>query len=261
MTLAVSKRAVAVKRLDWDTGFFGVLMGTIALADDASPRAPEQRADALHADLRELLTSARVDGYRHLIFRVPCSDLSAVWAAERAGFRLVDIGIDSSILLGPNRPARPTGRLDIRPLRTNEVSILCQLGAEFTLSRFSADPFFSAEQVDAFYRQWISNLCSGLEAQILVCDVDGAVAGFVSCALDGGEGRIPLIASSASFRRRGVGRDLVNAALVWFAAAGARVVHVKTQAQNCAALALYHGAGFTVSKTDLTFSIVPDRAA
>jgi ribosomal protein S18 acetylase RimI-like enzyme len=54
---------------------------------------------------------------------------------------------------------------------------------------------------------------------------------------------------------------LVSAGLKWFRGAGCRVVHVKTQAHNYRALALYHRSGFTVSKVELTFSIGLGSAA
>jgi mycothiol synthase len=93
-----------------------------------------------------------------------------------------------------------------------------------------------------------------------VAERGGEVIGFVSCALSGDEGRIPLIACGEGQRGRGLGRALVASALRWFAANGARVAHVKTQAVNYPALALYHRSGFNVSKTELTFSITLDPA-
>jgi ribosomal protein S18 acetylase RimI-like enzyme len=145
----------------------------------------------------------------------------------------------------------------IRDARGDDVSVLRELAADsFRLSRFSADPFFSAEQVRDFHREWVTNLCSGLAQAVLVCELDGELAGFISCALSDREGRIPLIATSAEHRRRGVASGLVGAALRWFADVGATVVHVKTQSINYPALALYHRAGFTVSTSELTFSTI-----
>jgi ribosomal protein S18 acetylase RimI-like enzyme len=138
----------------------------------------------------------------------------------------------------------------------DDESILGELaGRAFVLSRFSADPFFTPEQVQNFHRTWITNLCRELAQRVLVCEIDGTVAGFVSCALASDEGRIPLIATGAEYRGRGLGSALVAAALHWFLDAGCRVVHVKTQAHNFRALALYHRSGFTVSNVELTFSI------
>jgi ribosomal protein S18 acetylase RimI-like enzyme len=85
--------------------------------------------------------------------------------------------------------------------------------------------------------------------------VGGQVAGFVSNSVNSREARIPLIATNAEFRRTGIGRALVARAVSWSAEQGVPVAHVKTQAHNYPALALYHRAGYVVSKTELTFSV------
>jgi ribosomal protein S18 acetylase RimI-like enzyme len=243
-------------RLEWDTAFFGAQMGVVVLTGEAGASAPEQRAAALERNLRTLLVRANAERYAHLILRVPAEDLPMVWAAERAGLRLVDVGIDSTFSLQTTPLPPPPQALSIRPAGAEDLPTLRELAATaFILSRFAADPFFSAEQVAAFHREWVTNLYGGLAQAVLVCEVAGALAGFVTCALSGDEGRIPLIATQSGYRRQGLGRGLVSTALRWFAAAGARVAHVKTQAHNYSALALYHRAGFSVSKTELTFSV------
>jgi ribosomal protein S18 acetylase RimI-like enzyme len=253
-----SALGLELRRLDWDTTFFGSTMGTLVLTRPHRSEGTATRVDSLERDLVILLARARAEGYAHLIFRVPADDLPAAWAAEQAGLRLVDVGVDSTCSL-ETAPLLDSPEVPIRSARSDDVPVLRDLGAEsFLLSRFSVDPFFTSGQVQAFHREWIKNLCGGLAQGILVCELEGELAGFVTCALTGDEGRIPLIATRAGYRRRGLGRGLVNAALRWFTEAGIRVAHVKTQAHNYPALALYHRAGFTVSKTELTFSVTLD---
>lgn len=256
MPAASMSPAVELRRLDWDTEFFGALMGVLALTS-AAGTGSELDPEALERELRAALDRARAEGYAHLIFRASGEDLPSAWAAERAGMRLVDVGIDSTYTFGRAPLPEPPDGVTIRPARPDDLPALRELAAAaFTLSRFSADPFFSDEQVQDFHRQWVTNLCNGLARAVLVCELDGGPAGFVSCAMNGDEGRIPLIAADTGYRRRGIGRALVAAALRWFGEAGAAVAHVKTQAHNYPALALYHRAGFAVSKAELTFSII-----
>jgi dTDP-4-amino-4,6-dideoxy-D-galactose acyltransferase len=230
-------------------------MGVLVALDPLEASASTQRAAALEWELGAALVRARAEDYAHLIFRVPAEDLPSVWAAEQVGLRLVDVGVDSTFSF--ERTALPApSTLPIRAATEDDVPILRELAASaFILSRFAVDPFFSADQVAAFHREWVTNLCKGLAQAVLVCELDGAPAGFVSCATSGDEGRIPLIATRAEDRRRGIGRALVGAALHWFAATHVRMAHVKTQAVNYPALALYHRSGFAVSKSELTFSI------
>jgi dTDP-4-amino-4,6-dideoxy-D-galactose acyltransferase len=249
-----STAAVELRRLDWDTDFFGALMGKIE-------RVAAANAETLEHDLRRVLDAARTEGYAHLIFRADGSDLESADAAARAGMRLVDVGIDSTFTHGRAPLPALSTELAVRPAVPEDLPVMRELAASaFTLSRFSADPFFSDTQVQDFHRQWVTNLCNGLAQAVLVCEVEGRPAGFVSCAMNDDEGRIPLIATDGAHRRLGLGRALVAASLHWFAGAGARVSHVKTQAHNYPALGLYHRAGFNVSHAELTYSIILNAA-
>jgi ribosomal protein S18 acetylase RimI-like enzyme len=247
--------AVEVRPLAWDTDFFGARMGVI------SRREGSASAGHLERDLAEAVAQAGAEGYAHVIFRTGAEDSAAIWAAQRAGMRLVDVGVDSAIDLHRiDLPALPTpaAGADLRAVREDDLPTLQDLAAgSFTLSRFSADPFFTPQQVRDFHRQWVANLVGGLAAAVLVREVEGRIAGFVSCSRAGEEGRIPLIATDAAFRRRGVGQSLVAGALRWFVRDGARLALVKTQAHNYPALALYQQVGFRITKTELTFSAAP----
>jgi ribosomal protein S18 acetylase RimI-like enzyme len=254
--------AVELRPLAWDTDFFGARMGVIARRDQQEGGAT---AANLEEDLAETVARAGAEGYAHVIFRAGAEDNAAIWAAQRAGMRLVDVGVDSTVdLARVDAPAPAAGAelravaVGLRPAGPGDLPALQDLGAgSFTLSRVSADPFFTPQQVQAFHRQWVANLVGGLAAAVLVREVEGRVAGFVSCSRSGDEGRIPLIATDAAFRRRGVGQSLVAGALRWFAQDGARLALVKTQAHNYPALALYQQAGFRITRTELTFSAAP----
>jgi ribosomal protein S18 acetylase RimI-like enzyme len=253
--------ALQLRQLDWDTNFFGARMGAIVLKSGSRSTVnsdTESEANFLERQLLSVLRGADIEGFAHVILRVAAEDLPLVWAAERSGLRLVDIAVDSSFSLESAALPDPDPAVIIRPANRDDVPRLREIaGQAFVFSRFAADPFFSSAHVVAFYEQWITNLCAGLAEVVLVCEEDRRVIGFVSCALDNQDGRIPLIAADASVRRRGMGRELTVAALRWFLREGASIVRVKTQATNYPALALYHRAGFLVCRTELTFSAAP----
>lgn len=243
--------AFELRRLDWDTTHFGQKMGVLAFA----PTAFETRPATLAANLHRALAEAADDGYAHVILRVPAPDLRLARAAEQAGLRLVDVSVDLATPVGGHHAIAANGG-GIRAATPADVDPLQSIAeSAFQYSRFAADPFFSAEQVAGFHRQWVSNLCDGLAKAVLVALASDEIVGFTSCALQAdGTGRIPLIATSDEHRRQGVGRALVDASLAWFAGAGVKSVRVKTQAVNYPALGLYHRAGFTIAATELTFS-------
>jgi dTDP-4-amino-4,6-dideoxy-D-galactose acyltransferase len=248
-------RSLELRALAWDTNFFGSRMGVIVPTGAAPVGAPERPA-RLVLDLHTVLAEARTAGFAHLILRVPADDLALGQVAETAGLTLVDVATDSQVALERVPPRLTAEWHTVRPARPADLPALTRLAeGSFALSRFAADAFFSLEQAAAFYRQWMTNLFHGLARTVLVSDLGGEVAGFVACSLSEDHGRISLIATQPGTRRRGVGRGLVNAALHWFQAEGARVVSVKTQSANYPALALYQRCGFIVSSSELTFSI------
>lgn len=246
-------KGVELRRLDWDTNFFGRKMGILELNVREVPR---RQVDRLTADLCLALREAAADGYAHLILRIPSDRTNAIRAAEEAGLRLVDAAVDLVVRLRDNRPTG-LGQTNVRQASDGDIDALREIaGQAFELSRFASDPFFASEEVSAFYRQWIANLCDGLAAEVLVATAGDEIAGFVACALESAQhGRIPLIATGEPHRRQGIGRALVEASLGWFASSGQRAVFVKTQAANYPALALYQQFGFQVIRSEVTLSV------
>ncbi len=240
-------RALEVHCLDFDTRLFGAQLGSISRTGDHPVTA---------AALRALLDDAKQDGYEHLIFRTGAEDFASIWAAEHSGMRLVDIGVDSTFTFGTTPvPEQPTAPL-VRQARITDIAPLQALAATaFVRSRFVTDPFFDAEANVKLHREWVKNLFGGLAQAIFVCEIDGNVAGFVSNSVNATEARIALIATNARYRRMGIGKALVAKAVNWSHDQGVPNAHVKTQAHNYPALALYHRAGYVVSKTELTFSV------
>src|SRR5437868_5302688 len=118
--LADPPRVLEVHGLDFDTRLFGAKLGSVSRASDTAPSA---------ADLRAALTQARGDGFAHVIFRVGAEDNLSTWAAEQAGMRLVDIGVDSTFdLVHSALPELPTLPL-VREARPEDLQLLQDLAA------------------------------------------------------------------------------------------------------------------------------------
>ncbi len=245
-------RPVTLRPLDWDTNFFGRKMGVFDLSE---PEISRPAIDSLAQELRLALRRATDGGYAHVILRLRATNTNAIRAAEQAGMRTVDIGVDLVARPSGSRGAASVGP-SIRPASQDDVVALQEIAGDgFALSRFAADPFFSDQEVTTFYRRWIANLCDAAAGRVFVAEASDEIAGFVSCSLlENGRGRIPLMATSDAHRRQGIGRALIDAALRWFAAAGVREVFVKTQIANYPALALYQGCGFRVALAEVVLS-------
>jgi dTDP-4-amino-4,6-dideoxy-D-galactose acyltransferase len=241
----------SLHRLDWDSEFF---RSTFGFVDEVEVLAGvTDRAAAVRQLLDDLACCAASEGFAHLTYRPPVNDWSVVHGVGQAGWLLVDVGLDFLTRQFEFTEHRVSST--IRPARDDDLPALRDLAATaFVHSRFAADSFFSEAQVEAFHRQWVTNLHNGLAQALLVSEDAADLTGFISCALSGSTGRIPLIAVKDGRRGTGIGKQLVQAALGWFAASGAIEVRVKTQAANTAAVDLYERSRFVLERLELTFT-------
>lgn len=204
-----------------------------------------------------LVRRARSLGYAQVLRRVPASDLAEVWALERAGFELMDIGVTfARTLAGPIDPPADPELVVARSTGTDIEQIVGSMLEIPWGSRYEADPEYSEDAVRELRTQWLWNSHRGRAAAVLVGRLDDDAAGYVTCLLDEptGHGEIELVGTLPRFRGRRVAHRLLQHAVSWFSTRATRVT-VRTQATNFAAAALYEKAGFTLAFSDLTFRL------
>jgi len=97
-------------------------------------------------------------------------------------------------------------------------------------------------------RPWTEAELAGFLADPL-CDLIALDGGFALIRTIAGEAELLTIAVDPTLRRRGLGRTLLDAALVRAKARGAEAIFLEVAADNVAAIALYEAAGFQRSGT------------
>ncbi len=232
-----------VERLAWDSEFFGFPVGrlwplrlTPALADLADHRCGEL-------------------GIRCLYFLCDSTHPASAELAKDRGFQFVDTRVTLEFRLEAPLFSRLDSPASIRPARAEDVPLLRDIAAvAFQQSRFYADPNFSKDAASRLYQVWIEKSCTGFADAVLVADVGGRAAGFITCnLLRPGRGDIGLVGVDASYAGRGLGRGLVTAALDWFSTRGVEHAEVVTQGRNDAALRLYERCGFRTARIEHWF--------
>jgi dTDP-4-amino-4,6-dideoxy-D-galactose acyltransferase len=229
--------------LGWDSAFFGRRIARVTrqtLTPDCVPA---------------IIEGCRRDGIDCLYFLADASHGPSIRLAEDHRFRLVDVRVTlqrrgvASFTSSP-RPGRP-----VRESRPDDLSLLVSMaGRGFPLTRFHYDPNFPARLADALYERWIERSCHGYADAVLVADVGPGPVGFVSCHVRrAGRGQIGLLGVRDDQQGCGVGRDLVDAALHWYAGRGIDIVDVVTQGRNRAGLKLYQKCGFVVDRMELWY--------
>jgi dTDP-4-amino-4,6-dideoxy-D-galactose acyltransferase len=177
--------------------------------------------------------------------------------AEEAGFRLMDVRVE----LGRATAGGETSGL--RPARPEDEPVLRQLArSNHRITRFYADPNFPDERCDDLYETWIARSLEGWAAAVLVVEHEGGPAGYVSChelESEPGSGSIGLIGVAAGAQGRGLGRALVEGAVVWARERRLERMTVVTQARNVAALRTFEACGFRTDDVRLWFHKWYDR--
>ena len=199
-------------------------------------------------------------GWDQLLRRISTSDLRSVWALERAGFELMDVGVTFSQALR-QLDSRDGGDLVIRPATVADIEAIIPDMVEHPWGgRYDADPTYTGNQVREVRARWLRNSVTGRADVVLVGLVDETPAGYVTAIIeaDGSSAEIDLVGTLPAFRGRGVASRLLRATLVELAHS-TTLVTVRTQADNFAAAALYERAGFTLSESDLTFRLNLNR--
>jgi len=246
------------KLLEWDTAFFGARMAMLSPGEITSPR------------LRSAVDWCRANSIACLYVLSDANDANAARVLHDVGAREVDVrmtyGRDLAGFVPGPRP-------NVRSARAEDIPYLRDLAAKsHTNSRFWADAAFSRERCAELYATWIEKSCRGWCDAVLVPELDGRPVGYLSIhvkpaanqpnvgeskdavtttkdaasskAMPGSKGEIGLVAIDPIAQGRGLGGELLDAALAWFLEHGLQRVIVVTQGRNMGAQRLYQSRGF-----------------
>ncbi|HEX3855800.1 MAG TPA: GNAT family N-acetyltransferase [Verrucomicrobiae bacterium] len=232
-------KSIPCELLPWDTEFFGFRIARVC-------------GDTLKMEqVVKIDDWSRSNRVRGLYFLSRADDPATIQTAEQHGFGLVDIRVtlerrmmDSHDLIRSDLPAG----ICIRPVQPNDLSglrVMARRGHGET--RFFSDSHFSRQRTEDLYSTWITLEVQGRAQNVFVAaSGTNQPLGYISCHLDPvhREGQIGLVGVSPEVRGRGIGKNLVQAAIGWFRTQGAQKVTVITQGNNQAAQRLYQQCGF-----------------
>lgn len=210
----------SIRRLAWDTAFFGV---------------PIARVDLAGPTVRAAVDAAVADDIACLYVFVPGADPPVVQDAIGYGGRLVDLRVE--LELDDARFSSSGGRV----ASDADADILLPLARDLAReSRFSSDPRFSPRRVVQMYEVWLRRC---LDEGVVVSPEEG-LGGFVGARVSDDAVSIDLVYVTPSSRGRGIASQLITRAI---AETGASRARVATQAWNVAAQRLYQALGFRIT--------------
>jgi len=224
-----------VKRLEWDSDFFGLRIGRANISS-------EEECVVLANQKKKL-----EENY----------DLVYVFSSHGLGFcgdnaKLVDqkvvysLSKDVSVELNPNIEIWANNKGV-----TDDLLHLALVSGKY--SRFKLDEQFPSGSYERLYSQWIEQSVSQVIASEVFCYmVDGVPIGLVTLDRKTNVGTIGLVAIHNNFQHRGIGTIMMQHVIRYANEHQCRNLAVATQLENVPACKLYENNGFEVeSVTDV----------
>ena len=213
----------ALQPLEWESQFFSLATAIVRLSDNAPLLAADDFAP-----------------WQRVQAKIPATRADWLDALQQQGFRLVEGEADLAIKVTQHGCPRAEIATE------QDIPALRQLAAQaFAQSRFRA-PWYAPDDSGRFYAQWIENAVKGTfdHLCLVLRAPDGAIQGFVSLRkLNETDARIGLLAG------RGMGEQLMQAALSWAQQQQLSTLRVATQMGNTAALKRYIASGGNIEST------------
>lgn len=236
-----------IKILDLDTTLFKKKIG--ALVSD------EFSKDMLIRDLEE----AKKENYKYMVCRLKSPKPSTINLLENQSFYLSDVSVMWNMSVSEYFSTAKTRRLDshtkvIEAIVKDIPELQEMITPMFPNSRFYSDPFFTRNEADNLHILWIKNSVLGKAADLVLQIPD---KGFVTCKKKENQvGEIILIGVKGEYRRKNLGKVLMDSSVEWFSNNGIKTIQIKTQLKNIPAMNFYRKLGFSIGDYEMTFAYV-----
>ncbi len=123
-------------------------------------------------------------------------------------------------------------------------------------SRYNTDNNFQRGDFERLYKTWIEKSVDGtLADKVLVHKTGNVYSGLITLKQHNNEVSIGLIATDSSYRRKGVGSSLLDAAKSYAYTMNKTELNVATQAHNTEACSLYEKNSFVLKSKSLVYHI------
>ncbi len=236
----------SVTKDNFDSDIFGFPTAKIKLDDSVDYQLDKE---IIRKESQELLHILDKE-YDYATIRYPASLFNITHGLEDSGFRTVDLTVQ---LHNPLTLLIPNFRNDItiRIAQEKDIPELQDLTQGiFHHSRFFNDPRIAPDMAHKIYREWVKNCVTKKVAyETLVAECEGKICGFIGMK---DNGHVSLIGVGAGSQGKGIGKQLVYAALEKFIEWGLPEAVIETQATNIPAIRAYQSCGYKMFATYVT---------
>lgn len=227
-----------VEHLGWDSEFFGYGVGAITASNNIKLTLESINAFFENSKNRlvylfseDPLLETSVENEKHTFF---FADIKQTYYRN--------LLFEDPLLFGTGTVS-PYGE---RYPNSQLIELALQSGI---YSRFYLDPMFSKNKFVEMYSAWIKKSTNfEIADEVLVSRLAGNLAGVVTLKCEATTGSVGLIAVDAMQRNKGIGRELIYSAFLYFISKGLNYIKVVTQGRNLSAVNLYKKCGFELEK-------------
>lgn len=224
---------VKIKRNQWESDFFGRAIYSV-----------EQSLNPLESDIS--FSSTLPKGL--LQAKVATADWQAVYYLQQQQFQLIETEITFRLDLAKISVDRTA--CDYRLATEQDLSQLHWVREQFLQTRFRL-PYFSPQENQRFYQQWLENAILGIFDDVCLLIVENEMPkGIVSLRLAERSAHIGLLAVSPQFQGKGIGKKLVCSAVAFlqetYSDQKIEYLLISTQLSNQPAMRLYQSFGATL---------------
>lgn len=230
----------SVVKDDFDTIMLGLKTAKITLIEKPGDYSEvSQSVDALQKQLN--------DNFQYASIRYPTEYFAVTHSLEDKGFRVVDV----TVQLIAQIDVHSIGKTTYRTAISGDIESIRKLAhGIFLHNRFFNDPLIPNEKSHELYATWAENCILKKAAQeTLIIEEGGIIQGFIGIKKDG---HVALIGVSKDAQGKGIGKQLISAALEKFSEWGLKESILETQATNIPALRVYQACGFKVTQSFIT---------
>lgn len=227
-----------IKKLDWDSSFFGLKTGRL----DLITSGPEDSSGQLKL----------IEGtdFQLIYIFTPHKNNALKIELEKKGARLVDEKVTYSMdISGLETLSSGLVYSCLGSPMDNDLEALALESGKY--SRFRIDDKIPREKFEGLYRLWMVNSLNGKFAKDVFAYVDsGRKLGMASVDVRNEEGWIGIIAVDEASRGRSIGKLLMHAAIRFCQQQKINTLNVQTQVTNKVSCAFYEKLGFSVKNIE-----------
>ena len=217
-----------IRKLDWDSEFFGLQIGRVDLQTQNDALALAQ----MHDELKRQYKLLHVFSKEGLDF-------------DARGTELVDEKVLYSKIC-ENKEIYPDVMTYEQPVPNESLYKLALVSGEF--SRFRLDKKMPEGSFELLYRKWIENACprEGSNKQIFAYVPDGIARGMITVDYQGDHAQIGLVAVELECQHKGIGTMIMSTLESALYREGVITIDVATQKANKDACRWYEKNGYKV---------------